>query len=647
MKRKNSLVTTLVISAFLIVSTLGGFTFNAVAATESLEVVKEVWDGENWVDEIDAAFGGTVQFRITITYHNITDPNHAHYAESINVTDTLPNCLEYVPGTSDPFEPDVTDNVLEWGLGSTILYDGDSYVITFNATVTAYGENVNSVYAQAHEHCTGMKITGEDTATVNVALPRPGIDVEKYVWDGCFWVEEISEYAGETVSFKIVVENTGETDLYDVFVNDTLSDSLEYVPGSSTPFEPVIDGNDLSWYFNMMAPEETIEIIFNATVVGEPCDVDTNWAYVEGSTECETVTDQDSAKVHINGMCIYKKVWDDTLGDWAESTEASVNDIVRFRIIIYYYGPMTLYNIKVKDVLPECFNYSDNAIPEEPEVSGNILWWNLSSAYKLYDGQHLIIEFDTEVEGGLCDECINLAYVVANECSGRIFEDQDEAVVYVSCEFTADAGGPYEGDIDEEIEITGSADDGKTPYTFEWDLDNDGEFDDATGAEITHAWDQKGSYVIKLKVTDDDDKTAEDYAVVEIAKGENNPPNKPSKPEGPRRGRTGTICRYNSSTTDPDGDPVMYFFDWGDGTNSGWLGPYNSGVVCETSHKWSSHGSFSVRVKAQDTNFEESEWSDPLGISMPRNRMFSNPVFLKFFEMLMQRFPLLSQIFGL
>jgi len=156
MKRKSRLVTTLVISALLVVSTLGVFTFNAVATTESLEVVKEVFDGEDWADEIDAEIGDTVQFRITITYHNITDPDHSHYAESINVTDTLPNCLEYIPGTAEPDEPDVTDNVLTWDLGVTILYDGDSYVITFNATVTDYGENVNEVYAQAHEHCTGQ-----------------------------------------------------------------------------------------------------------------------------------------------------------------------------------------------------------------------------------------------------------------------------------------------------------------------------------------------------------------------------------------------------------------------------------------------------------------------------------------------------------
>jgi len=656
MKRKNSLVTTLVISAFLVVSTLGGFTLNAVAAPDSLEVVKEVFDGENWVDEIDAEIGNTVQFRITITYHNITDPSHAHYAENIIVTDTLPNCLDYVPGTSDPDEPAVAGKVLTWDLGVTTLYDGDSYMITFNTTVVSYGVNVNNAKAIADEHCTGLVIHGGDIATVNVIQPIPDISVEKYVWDGvCFWVEETSQYAGETVSFKIVVENTGETDLDNIVIEDTLSESLEYVPCTATvngvPTEPSIspDGKTLTWTWILLAPEETIEIIFDATVIGLPCQVDTNLVYVEGEGPCTTVSDEDSARVHINGMCIEKEVWDEDLHAWMGSTDASVGDTVRFRITIYYYGPKTLYNIEVTDVLPSCFAYADNAIPEEPEVFGNTLLWDLSSAYNLLNGQKLIIEFDAIVEGGLCDECVNWAHVIADECSGRTFEAEASAIVYIDCEFTADAGGPYSGGIGEEILISGSAADGNLPYSFAWDLDGDGEiiYDDVIDNDFTYSWDAAGDFDIYLEVTDEDGKKAYDYASVHIAAGENNPPEKPNKPEGPRRGRTETTCRYNSSTTDSDGDQVMYLFDWGDDTNSGWLGPYDSGVVCEASHKWSSHGSFLVRVKARDTNFEESEWSDPLGISMPRNKMFSNSVFLEFFEMLMQRFPLLSQILGL
>jgi hypothetical protein len=65
---------------------------------------------------------------------------------------------------------------------------------------------------------------------------------------------------------------------------------------------------------------------------------------------------------------------------------------------------------------------------------------------------------------------------------------------------------------------------------------------------------------------------------------------------------------------DPDGDDILYMFDWGDGTNSGWLGPYASGITITASHKWTSSGIYLVKVKAKDIYGSESGWSDSLTV---------------------------------
>ena len=95
------------------------------------------------------------------------------------------------------------------------------------------------------------------------------------------------------------------------------------------------------------------------------------------------------------------------------------------------------------------------------------------------------------------------------------------------------------------------------------------------------------------------------------------PPNKPSTPIGESSGKIGVSYSYESSTTDSNGDQIYYLFDWGDGTDSGWIGKYNSGQICKESHIWSTEGSYSVKVKAKDTSGLESPWSDPLPITMP------------------------------
>jgi hypothetical protein len=59
-------------------------------------------------------------------------------------------------------------------------------------------------------------------------------------------------------------------------------------------------------------------------------------------------------------------------------------------------------------------------------------------------------------------------------------------------------------------------------------------------------------------------------------------------------------------------------WDWGDGTLSGWLGSYESGSACEVAYTWEAQGDYSIRVKAKDIYDLESDWSDPLSISMPK-----------------------------
>jgi hypothetical protein len=95
----------------------------------------------------------------------------------------------------------------------------------------------------------------------------------------------------------------------------------------------------------------------------------------------------------------------------------------------------------------------------------------------------------------------------------------------------------------------------------------------------------------------------------------NNAPNKPVTPTGPTSGITNVEYTYSGNTTDPDGDDIYYLFDWGDGTQSSWLGPYPSGNTVEASHAWSYGGTYNVKLKAKDT-VVDGQWSDPLPVQI-------------------------------
>jgi hypothetical protein len=99
--------------------------------------------------------------------------------------------------------------------------------------------------------------------------------------------------------------------------------------------------------------------------------------------------------------------------------------------------------------------------------------------------------------------------------------------------------------------------------------------------------------------------------------GQQGAPNRPDQPTGQTNGYQNTEYSYTSKTTDPDGDQVYYLWDWGDGTQSSWIGPKTSGQSITTPHTYQSSGSFSVRVKAKDTHGLESDWSPALPVTMP------------------------------
>ena len=97
------------------------------------------------------------------------------------------------------------------------------------------------------------------------------------------------------------------------------------------------------------------------------------------------------------------------------------------------------------------------------------------------------------------------------------------------------------------------------------------------------------------------------------------PPLKPSKPVGKTLAIWNRDYSYTSSTTDPNGDQIYYLFDWGDGSTSGWLGPFASGQTATGTHSWTVLGEYSIKVKAHDVWGAASPASDPLSVTVTDN----------------------------
>ena len=92
-------------------------------------------------------------------------------------------------------------------------------------------------------------------------------------------------------------------------------------------------------------------------------------------------------------------------------------------------------------------------------------------------------------------------------------------------------------------------------------------------------------------------------------------PNKPVKPLGPKSILVGRLYNFETLTHDPENNQVYYLFDWGDGTNSGWIGPFNSSENIITNKSWGKNGEYIVKSKAKDIFGKQSKWSNGLLVS--------------------------------
>ena len=117
----------------------------------------------------------------------------------------------------------------------------------------------------------------------------------------------------------------------------------------------------------------------------------------------------------------------------------------------------------------------------------------------------------------------------------------------------------------------------------------------------------------------------------------------PSKPDidGPTSGQPGIEYTYTFYSNDyfPEDDQVYYYVDWGDGTNTGWIGPFEPGEIVTRSHIWNTEDTYNIRVKAKDSYDAESEEAS-LSVSVPKNKRYIFPILMRILE----RFPILYKL---
>jgi hypothetical protein len=116
----------------------------------------------------------------------------------------------------------------------------------------------------------------------------------------------------------------------------------------------------------------------------------------------------------------------------------------------------------------------------------------------------------------------------------------------------ADAGGPYAASAGARLTLAGA---GPPAASAAWDLDRDGQFDDAAGLTPSTVFATAFDGLIGLRITDDRGHVAVDYARVRV--GGDRPPSASFTPAGlMQQSAIPATTSFHVSASDPDGDGI-------------------------------------------------------------------------------------------
>jgi hypothetical protein len=205
------------------------------------------------------------------------------------------------------------------------------------------------------------------------------------------------------------------------------------------------------------------------------------------------------------------------------------------------------------------------------------------------------------------------------------------------------SGKPY-GPTEGEINI---------PYTFCIDLPNDVEckpysviwdFSDGYISEWSwpydagesvcemHSWSKPGYYDIIAGIRDGcENEYWTEPLIIHIT--ENNAPSKPII-SGPTHGKIGVMYYWTFLSSDPEGENITYYIDWGDYCGSSeWNGPHPSGKEVQIAHTYYYVKDFTFSSFAADEQGKESDWTG-FTINISRSKTI-----IPILQLIIERFP--------
>lgn len=227
-----------------------------------------------WHEQISANPGDSVAYHLGIRNDGNT------LATNVTVVDRLPQYMTIEPGTTYYYTKDHPEGVKS---GDTIFASGISlpdmlpgqenvvYVTYRTKISTSIPTGAFTLVNLAEVFMGGVK-QDQDQATVIVSSER-GLVIDKKVSNGASWVEQNTAQLGDVITYRIIVRNTGNVPISNVYVRDVLPVFVTYTAGSTTVDGVAVDDRIITQTglnIGALLPGQQKTIVFSGIIRGCP-----------------------------------------------------------------------------------------------------------------------------------------------------------------------------------------------------------------------------------------------------------------------------------------------------------------------------------------------------------------------------------------
>ncbi|MGL5153253.1 MAG: DUF7507 domain-containing protein [Clostridium sp.] len=347
------------------------------------------------VDKPYADIGSEVTYTVTLKNSGNVDANN------IVLYDTIPQGTTFVPNSVFVNSSNVVGANPQTGINVGILEPNRITVVTFKVKVTSIPNGnkipnqaiVDFTYTKDPNFPNGVFVENGSNivqTTVSTGIVTPGTiptgpdgkpivgpDGKPLPPTGGFTKTSDKSYAqvGETISYTMLIQNTGNVAITNVKVIDTLPNALQFVSGSLAVDGVTNSTADISKGFVIpsIGANQYKTITFKAKVVSIP---DSNPIKNQGYLSYQYIVDPSkppvngSSSSNENNVTVNSAIISPTDGGFVKSvdrTYAELGDTLTYTIVVKNTGNVKANNVIVRDTVPTGTTF----VPGSVIVNGN------------------------------------------------------------------------------------------------------------------------------------------------------------------------------------------------------------------------------------------------------------------------------------